>query len=538
MKTLILTNEGVQWVELANKPKEYTPEVDIRTIGKNIGTWEAASIHIEMAEEGITRHRANLPPDGNPEDFYTATNAIGIMPDETIKGIHFTSQAERELFELTPWGQSIPMAPHLNAQDGTPRRFRPEIIKKRLSCSWENAFKVAAALRNLEADHAVSEHYIEAIRTASTEKEKLAILAQLETLAQEVQLVTFDEDEELTRSWCEYGKNAGPEETYARKEWYNRVGFLPSCEDYKIPRTERIGSFSAYDEEEAKAGYVEDDVQIESWEEVLITPDRPMETFSYGQFDDRRNERPDWLESQPEHYRQLIDRVKHGSLDVFKATAIHREYDRKAYFDQIAKTTRKPRIFKALSMILKGAALDVPQYDSQKFPENAPEIARLMDDDFQGTIARHYECNPADDDAVEHWTPEDQITGFSFNPAILAVFDFLKTQRDKDDFQLFLQVNSSVEKPMTNDRQRSFFWTCRKIRKKAIEQQQDAMIDRSERKQSKQILQRIAEQESLQGIKSIARNIMNFAKSDKCKVPEAHWTVIWRHYHEAKKSFA
>ena len=109
MKTLILTNEGVQWVELANKPKEYTPEVDIRTIGKNIGTWEAASIHIKMAEEGITRHRANLPPDGNPEDFYTATNAIGIMPDEIIKGIHFTSQAERELFELTPWGQSIPM---------------------------------------------------------------------------------------------------------------------------------------------------------------------------------------------------------------------------------------------------------------------------------------------------------------------------------------------------------------------------------------------------------------------------------------------
>jgi hypothetical protein len=478
---------------------------------------------------------------------YTATTAMQIIPDEAVMGITFTNQSERELFELTPWGQSIPMAPHLNAQDGTPRRFRPEIIKKRLSCSWENAFKVAAALRSLEASHEVSEHYINKIRTASTGKEKLAILEELEMLAQEVQLVTFQEDrEEQIPILCwmsEYSRkaNKGAESLLNHAQnLFDRLHFgLDSDQEADIDDYLTVNRCMVEDEEEAKAGYVEDDVQIESWEETLITPDRQMDTFGYGQFDDSRNERPDWLESQPEHYRQLIDRMKHGSLDVFKATAIHREYDRKAYFDQIAKTTRKPRIFKALSMILKGTPLDVPQYDSAEFPQDAPEVARLMDDDFMGTIARDYgELNPADGKPVDNWTMEDPVIGFSFNPAILAIFDFLKTQKDKDDLHTFLEVNASVEKPMTNDRQRSFFWTCRKIRKAEIEAEQDRMVERSKRKQSKQILQRIAEQDSLQGIKSLARNIMNFAKSDACKVPEAHWPVIWRHYHEVKKSFA
>lgn len=502
-----------------------------------------------IGEQIICQKKSHGFGDKKELDPTTATEAMRLQPDEMIGGIPFITQAERDLFESSPWGQSIPMAPHLNMQDGTPRRFRPEIIRKRLSCSWENAFKVAAALRNLEADHAVSEHYIEAIRTASTGKEKLAILEQLEMLAQEVDLVTFQEDmEEQIPVLCwmsEFSRkaNKGAESLLRHAEnLFDRLNFgLDSDQEADIDDYLTVNRCMVEDEEELEASFADGEFLMETEGregDEYITPDRQMDVFSYGQFDDKRNDEPDWLESQPEHYRELIQRVQYGSMDVFKATAIHREYDRKAYFEEIAKTTRKPRIFKALSMILKGAALDVPQYDSQQFPENAPEIARLMDDDFPGTIARHYECNPADDDAVEHWTPEDQITGFTFNPAILAVFDFLKTQRDKDDFKIFLHLNASVEKPMTNDRQRSFFWTCRKIRKAAIEQQQDAMIERSERKQSKQILQRIAEQDSLQGIKTVARNILNFAKSDKCKVPEAHWPVIWRHYHEAKKSFA
>jgi hypothetical protein len=94
------------------------------------------------------------------ETYHSAKSAMSLTPDEMINGIEFESQIERLIFEDTPASSSNPMVPYLKAGETIPRHLRPERIKSRLVCSFEDAKRIAAAMTIIEADHRLMQDFI------------------------------------------------------------------------------------------------------------------------------------------------------------------------------------------------------------------------------------------------------------------------------------------------------------------------------------------------------------------------------------------
>ena len=116
-------------------------------------------------------------------------------PDELVKGVSLPTQADREVYESTPWGMSFPCPPHMMHGDEKARHKRIEKIKRRLDCTWKSAKSILNVFKTLEVDGKTAEAIIREIRALGTATERHRALAKYKALADEMEKFTLSEGE-------------------------------------------------------------------------------------------------------------------------------------------------------------------------------------------------------------------------------------------------------------------------------------------------------------------------------------------------------
>ncbi|MHC1728559.1 MAG: hypothetical protein AB9866_21585 [Syntrophobacteraceae bacterium] len=461
----------------------------------DVGNWN----HSSYARFGYGREITTIP-------HYTAEDVMAMHPDELLKRFRYTTQIEKELFEYTPFGQSMILIPHMNTQDGTARHRRIEEIQRRLQCTWKTADRINAAMKKLDADDALVEKFINRCLFIKEPREnedffpeaktKHQFLQALENLASEMDAFQLErppeyEDQTLfgdTRSYYEAFLDTGLPEQKDNRELDGSFSEWP-LNRQADPKYEYLPLVD-------ETGRVEDDhASLATCELIGYHPvdssdkDFEIPTFFNGnravldiveEFEGQPGK--DWIQSQSLPFRSLISTVRkckdYGVLSQIARKV--KETTWETFTAEASGENLSSREIKAVTAIVKG-------YIKPCRADGEPN----------GAIRFRYRINQESLDRV-------------------------------------IEFAATTIPPMTR-KQSSVFWTYRNIVRAAMHM---APVKLTEIKpQGQTLLKRIFESPSIGKLKFLGANMIQFQankiRGNKLTPPE--WSSIWGAYREKKE---
>lgn len=249
--------------------------------------------------------------------YRTAHQTLGMHPDEMMGGNwqgrdYGVKQLpfERILYEGTPAGQSVLMVAHLNIADQTPRRFRPELIQKRLRCTFHDADRIVQIMKALDASDEVVSDFVNDLRVRGLQfiEEKIQAYKRLAEALEDANAPHDDGDDD----WI-------PRDIPVKGG--DDTGYCPQAARHSNPeimmiaREHKIYGLGEY--EPTEAVYREPHVRFED-----ESPEEEREGFSeawsyhaFGWESSLNGKEVDWLKSQPLPYRSIIRAIKECPSD-------------------------------------------------------------------------------------------------------------------------------------------------------------------------------------------------------------------------------
>ena len=488
---------------------------DIRLDGKDMGEWKTITSQA-LSDEALRGYGRSVR---NPNKVYRADEVIRMHPDEMTTGFAFTTQAEREYFEYTPFGQSKLLAPHINIHDQTSRHRRVEQIHRRLKCSWKQAFRIHRAFEIIEADAKIVDAFIEKqlalAKKGLTDRLEPGI-EYIEMLASELaklapaQPESYFADVDPPENVNPY--TIDPENVWTcSEEFMRRANMTDDREVCEWARTEKEYS-------ESKK-VVTDQTSLATCELIGYHPIEKHETA--------------WISSQPLSFRLLIRTVKNSKTytHVSEISKYVKTNDWESYLKKAVEAGLKPREIIVLQALTKGKmqpynppfdykdAIPTSKMDLLPYAEGmcAMQLDWLQDDELLDKLDMQLAAR------------RENANGPNWMFSTLY-------RMDKEAIARTLNFWFEHIPPMTKA-QKSVFYSYRNIQysKFGMAPVKFAQI----RPQGQKLLTRIFETKSIQQLRWLAAQMVKFQKREitGSRLTEPEWKKVWQAYHERRTEF-
>lgn len=490
-------------------------DIDIRLAGVEQGEWITIGpdrfAHATVKGYGRTIRR--------PSRVCTANEVIRMQPDETTTPFSFRTQAEREYYEYTPFGQTKLLAPHINVHDQTARHRRVEQLHRRLKCSWKQAFRIHRAFETIEADAKIVDAFIEKQLALA----KKGLTDRLEPGIEYIEMLA-----------CELAKlaPAQPEDYFADADPPETVN------PYKID-PENVWTCS---EEFMRRANMTDDREVCEWERMekeyseskkVVTDQTTLATAELIGYHPVEKQERDWITSQPLSFQLLIRTVKKSETYSYlsEISKYVKTNDWESYLKKAVDAGLKPKEIRALQALVKGKmqpynpAFDykdaIPTHKTDQLPYadgmRSLQLEWLQDDELLDKLDMSLAARREN----------------AYGPSWMFTSIF---RLDKDAIARTLNFWFEHIPPMTKT-QTSVFYSYRNIQYSRFGMGPVKLAQ--VRPQGQKLLTRIFETKSVQQLKWLAAQMMKFQKREipGSRLTEPEWHKIWQAYKERKADF-
>lgn len=431
----------------------------------------------------------------------SAKQALKMSPDELVKGVKFRTQAEREFFEYTPMGSSELLYPHMTWEDNTPRHLRVERLLARLpALTGMDARNLSDSFRILDATPQIVDEFV---KNARANPQKLdTYLQYMYNLAGHLAILEPAKGplpaEALNVSMGEW--NARGETYYEEYELPDPITATEVAIDFKAR-----GKFELPDE---ATPYGEIDLEQAVFQasgppEIQDLDDTRLsdqEVYEYHPVE--KSEPRDWLQTQPLHYRHLIDIMRQcQSYSELKRFAYLRDWTLQKYLAAARKAGLQNGTVKQLAQLASG---------------RRPLFIEVRD------IA----------------TGELRIM---LNPGLARYFAAWKEGGD-EQLNKLINFYTETEAPFTSKAQADVFWSLYNKKKERL-QAGLTYDDLRKGSQAQQLFDRIIESDKLAKLKFIGANLIRLQKGEfgkdkqgnsRNKVTNSQFSLLWKIYNHHK----
>ena len=437
--------------------------------------------------------------------YYSAQTALKLHPDQTVNGIAFESQIERLIFEDTPASSSDPMVPYLKAGETIPRHLRPERIKSRLVCSFEDAKRIAAAMTIIEANPKVLSRFIERARELGAEKLDASI-GYIETLAHELDLVTGQKEDIYLPVGYDFASQAS-----RRGRWSD-----DDDPDSVWPR-----------HEPGEPDLIPELRVLET--ELPTDPDDSVSSEEYGYHlvgDDPDEQ--DWLEAQPITYRTLVQYVSASNsaqhlAEIGKLMFANTWEDHvkimKAEGFNVHMIHTVEQIFRGKMEITKLAPI----------PEERDRFEELDGFRTKDIVRMHHLllAGKIEHSILDHSNPQGYETRLTWQ--FERATQWLKEEQAA---QIIVYVNT-VTPPLFTSGQRDYFWAMYRIRKAQLAP--PVVLNAH----AEYLTAKVAKATTLGKLKWLCKQMYDYQAGliGTPRIPRCMWKVVWTVYRDRKAEF-
>jgi hypothetical protein len=436
--------------------------------------------------------------------LYSAKGALGLQPDETVNGIAFESQLQRMIYEDTPYGQNIPMAAHVVADDGVARHMRPERIARRLSCTMHDARRIADAMTVIEADTKVMSRFLTRTRELGADKLEASIV-YIEKLAWELGRIEGQKEAieiPVGYDFASQASRSGRWQSQADSlcQWPREQG----GEEDPIPEARRTDQGLDEDDESGAAS---------------------TEGYAYHRVGDDPDER-DWLASQPITYRTLIHFVRSCTSAQHLAEIGKVMFDNnwEAYVETMKSEGFTPLMINAVGQIWKGNLTTTIKRpvgrDKNRFSEldgfTTADIRHMINLVNHGDIPR----------AIN-----DTTRPVSIQESQSPKFRYICNRLSKSQVSQLLAYRDQHTPPLFTTGQRDYFWTQYRIQKAQL----NPALNLNAHAQA--LMGKIAGAKTIGKLRWLGKNLFDYQDGTigTPRIPHSQWKPIWKAYRERKE---